>query len=102
MITLHAPVLTTPCESSSLGSYPSDKEIALLAFEHWKLEGCSHLRPEHWLNAEKELMEAYAAQGGAFAPADSDRLEEFWEKETETISGFAHSNELNLTTKGWP
>ena len=78
---MNAPVYTSPRETSSSGSHPSDKEIALLAFKHWKKEGCSHLRPEHWLNAEKELMSIYAAQGPAFAPADSERLEEFWEQE---------------------
>lgn len=98
---MNAPVYTPSSETSSQGSRPSDKEIALLAFKHWKKEGCSHLRPEHWLNAEKELMSIYAAQGAAFVPAESERLEEFWEQEMEAISCYAMDNEFSLSTKGW-
>lgn len=102
MIAPSAPVFTTTSQSSTHGSYPSDTEIALLTFENWKSEGCPQLRPDHWLTAEKKLVEAYAGQGLVFAPADSqDGLEDFWERETETISGFAHANEFNLATKGW-
>ena len=98
---MNAPVFTTPSETSSPGSHPSDKEIALLAFKHWKKEGCSHLRPEHWLNAEKELLSIYAAQGPAFVSADSERLEEFWEQEMEAISSYGMDRDLTLATKGW-
>lgn len=98
---MNAPVYTPSSETSSQGSHPSDKEIALLAFKHWRQEGCSHLRPEHWLNAEKELMSIYAAQGPAFAPAESERLEEFWEQEMEAISCYAMDNEFSHSTKGW-
>jgi hypothetical protein len=98
---MNAPVFTTPSETSSPGSHPSDKEIALLAFKHWKKEGCSHLRPEHWLNAEKELLSIYAAQGPTFAPAESERLEEFWEQEMEAISCYVMDSDLSLATKGW-
>ncbi len=98
---MNAPVYTPPSETSSPGSHPSDKEIALLAFKHWKKEGCSHLRPEHWLNAEKELMSIYAAQGPTFAPAEAERLEEFWEQEMEAISCYVMDSDLSLATKGW-
>lgn len=102
MIAPNTQVFTGHYESTStFGSYPSDKEIALLTFENWKMEGCLQLRPDHWLKAEKKLVEAYAGPGGIFAPVDSDGLEDFWERETETISGFAHANEFNLATKGW-
>ncbi len=103
MIAPSAPVFTTKSESSTYGSYPTDTEIALLTFEDWKTEGCPHLRPDHWLNAEKKLVEAYAGQNQkfVFTPADSEGLQDFWEKETETISGFAHANEFTLATKGW-
>ncbi|HEY1081560.1 MAG TPA: hypothetical protein VGE29_04820 [Prosthecobacter sp.] len=101
MIAPNTQVFTVYSESSTHGSYPSDKEIALLTFETWKMEGCPQLRPDHWLKAEKKLVEAYAGHGGIFAPLDSDGLEDFWERETETISGFAQVNELNLATKGW-
>ena len=98
---MNAPLSNTaPIESSSPGSHPSEKEIALLAFEHWKKEGCSHLRPEHWLTAEKDLMAAYAEQK-AFVPADAERLEEFWVREMETASCYALDSEHSLTTKGW-
>ncbi len=82
------------------GPHPSDTEIALLAFEHWKKEGCTHLRPEHWLTAEKELNAAYA-KGTVFAPADSERLEEFWVQEMEAASRYAVDSEHSLATKGW-
>lgn len=98
---MNAPVISIPSETFSPGSHPTDKEIALLAFKHWKKEGCNHLRPEHWLTAEKELMAAYAAQGHAFIPAESERIEEFWEQEVETLSCYAMDNELSLATKGW-
>lgn len=98
---MNAPTSTPLCETPSAGSHPTDKEIALLAFKHWKQEGCNHLRPEHWLTAEKELMAAYAAQGQAFVPAESARIEEFWEQEMETLSCYAMDSELSLATKGW-
>ncbi len=99
---MNAPVYTSPTsETSSPGSHPTDKEIALLAFEHWKQEGCSHLRPEHWLTAEKELMAEYAARGNAFVPTDSERLEDFWVQEMETASCYALDSEQSLATKGW-
>ncbi len=98
---MNAPVYTTPSETSCSGAHPSDKEIALLAFKHWKKEGCSHLRPEHWLNAEKELLSIYAAQGQAFVPAESERLEDFWEQEMEAISCYVMDSDLSLATKGW-
>lgn len=98
---MNAPVITTPSETSNTHPHPSDKEIALLAFRHWKQEGCTHLRPEHWLTAEKELTAAYAAQGSSFAPADPDRLEDFWVREMETISSYALDSEHSLATKGW-
>jgi len=98
---MNAPASTITREPQSRGSHPSDKEIALLAFKNWRQEGCSHLRPEHWLKAEKELISIYAAQGQAFAPAESERLEDFWEKEMETISCYAMDSELSLATKGW-
>ncbi len=98
---MNAPVYTPmPSAKSSPGSHPSDKEIALLAFEHWKHEGCSHLRPDHWLTAEKELKAAYA-KGSVFAPVDSERLEEFWVQEMETVSCYAVDSEHSLATKGW-
>lgn len=81
---------------------PSDKEIALLAFKHWKEEGCLHLRPEHWLTAEKELLAAYAAPGhSTFVPAAYDRMEDFFEPETTTFSCCAINDKISLTTKGW-
>ena len=98
---MNAPVFTTPSETFSPGSPPSDKEIALLAFKNWKREGCSHLRPEHWLKADKELLAVYASQAQSFLPADSERLEEFWEQEMETISCYAMDSDLLLATKGW-
>jgi len=98
---MNAPASTKPRESISRGSHPSDKEIALLAFKNWRKEGCSHLRPEHWLKAEKELLSIYAAQGQAFVPAESERLEEYWEQEMETISCYAMDSDLSLATKGW-
>ena len=90
-----------PCETSGQGSHPSDKEIALLAFKNWRKEGCSHLRPEHWLTAEKELLAIYADKEQAWVPAESERLEEFWEQEMETISCYAMDSDLSLATKGW-
>ena len=99
---MNAPVYTpTPSETSSPCSHPTDKEIALLAFKHWKKEGCSHLRPEHWLTAEKELLAAYATPRNAFIPPESERLEEFWVREMETASCYAMDSELTLATKGW-
>lgn len=98
MITLNPQALNASGESSSHGSYPSDKEIAFLAFEYWKKEGCSHLRPEHWLNAERELAEAYAKQN-IFVPAGHEDLEEYWERETETASGFTCENVFHLPGK---
>ncbi|MBN8418723.1 MAG: DUF2934 domain-containing protein [Verrucomicrobia bacterium] len=98
---MNAAVYSTPCETSNSGPHPSDKEIALLAFKNWKKEGCSHLRPEHWLKAEKELVANYAAQGPAASPVDSERLEEFWEQEMEAISCYTMDSELSLATKGW-
>ena len=98
---MNAPASPLTRESQSRGSHPSDKEIALLAFKNWRQEGCSHLRPEHWLKAEKELISIYAAQGQAFVPAESERLEDFWEQEMETISCYAMDSELSLATKGW-
>lgn len=98
---MNAPALTTLSETISPGSHPSDKEIALLAFKHWKQEGCMHLRPEHWLTAEKELMADYAAKGQAFNPDESERVEDFWEQEMEAISCYAMDSELSLATKGW-
>lgn len=98
---MNASVYSPPCETSKPGSHPSDKEIALLAFKNWKREGCSHLRPEHWLKAEKELLAVYASQGQSFAPAESERLEDFWEQEMETISCYAMDSDLLLATKGW-
>ncbi|WP_395751933.1 hypothetical protein [Prosthecobacter sp.] len=85
----------TPCPP------PSDKEIALLAFKHWKDEGCLHLRPEHWLTAEKELLAAYASEGRPMTPVDADRLDDFWERETEEASCYAMDSELSLATRGW-
>ena len=103
MIAPNTQVFSAHCHSESFShsSYPTDKEIALLTFENWKVEGCPQLRPDHWLTSEQKLLEAYAGSGGIFAPLDSDGLEDFWERETETISGFAHVNEFNLATKGW-
>lgn len=98
---MNAAVYTPPGETCSPGSHPSDKEIALLAFKKWKTEGCSHLRPEHWLRAEKELLAIYAAKGQAFVPAESDRLEEFWEQEMETLSCCVMESENTLAMKGW-
>jgi hypothetical protein len=95
------PVTHAQRETASPCPHPSDKEIALLAFKHWRQEGCQHLRPEHWLTAEKELMAAYAAEGPTLAPADADRLDEFWERETETASCYAMDSELSLATRGW-
>ncbi len=98
---MSAAVYNTPCETSSKGSHPSDKEIALLAFKHWRREGCSHLRPEHWLTAEKELLAIYAAREQSFAPVESERLEDFWEREMEAITCYTLDSELSLATKGW-
>ncbi|MDI1313058.1 DUF2934 domain-containing protein [Prosthecobacter sp.] len=98
---MNAAVYPISCETSSPGLHPSDKEIALLAFKHWKKEGCSHLRPEHWLNAEKELVAIYSSQGQPFIPAESESLENFWEQETETVSCYVMDSELSLATKGW-
>lgn len=98
---MNAAVYSTPSETSHPSSLPSDKEIALLAFKNWKKEGCSHLRPEHWLKAEKELVATYAAKGAAASPVDSERLEEFWEQEMEAITCFTMDSELSLATKGW-
>lgn len=83
MIARHLNASVTQRESSSHGSYPTDKEIAFLAFEHWKREGSPHLRPEHWLSAEKKLLAAYAAPQAAFVHTED---EELWEQETETSS----------------
>ena len=80
---------------------PPDKEIALLAFKHWKSEGCEHLRPEHWLTAEKELLAAYAAGGQASGPAEADRLDDYWEREAEEASRYAMESEFSLGTRGW-
>ncbi len=52
------------------GSYPTDEEIALLAFAHWQSEGCAHLRLEHWLNAERSLLQAYADPQPEFGSHD--------------------------------
>ena len=98
---MNASASTTTHESYSRGSHPTDKEIAMLAFKNWRQEGCSHLRPEHWLKAEKELISIYSAKGQAFVPAESERLEDFWEQEMETISCYAMDRELTLATKGW-
>ncbi|MCF7789516.1 MAG: DUF2934 domain-containing protein [Prosthecobacter sp.] len=98
---MNAAVYNKPSETCSPGSHPSDKEIALLAFKHWKKEGCSHLRPEHWLKAEKELLATYASLGQAFVPAESERLEEYWEQEMETVACYNMDSELSLATKGW-
>ncbi len=98
---MNAPAYPTTSETSSAYPHPSDKEIALLAFKHWKQEGCSHLRPEHWLTAEKELTVAYATQGNSFVPADNDRLEDFWVREMESVSCYAVDSEHSLATKGW-
>lgn len=96
MIAPAAPINGTSCESFRHGSHPTDTEISLLAFKHWKMEGGLHLRPEHWLKAEKKLLEAYSGHGSATAVTESEGLEEFCDKETETISGFAHHpSELN-------
>lgn len=98
---MNAPASTpVPSPAPSPGPHPSDAEIALLAFEHWRQEGCSHLRPEHLITAEKELLAAYA-KGSAFTPADSERLEEFWVQEMETASCYAADSEHSLATKGW-
>lgn len=99
MIPLNPQALNASSESSSHGSYPSDKEIAFLAFEFWKKEGCPHLRPEHWLNAERELAQAYARQN-MFVPAAHEDIEEFWERETETVSGFNEHNAFHFLVKG--
>ena len=72
---MNAAVNTPTCETTSPGLHPSDKEIALLAFKHWKKEGCSHLRSEHWLKAEKELVAIYAAEGQSYIPAESEWME---------------------------
>lgn len=98
---MNAAVYSSTCETSGQPSHPSDKEIALLAFKHWRKEGCSHLRPEHWLKAEKELVAIYATREPASMPAESERLEEFWEQEMETISRYTLDTELSLATKGW-
>lgn len=98
---MNAAVYSNPGVACDPGPHPSDKEIALLAFEHWRNEGCPHLRPEHWLKAEKELQAIYATQGPSLAPAESERLEEFWEQEMETISCYVMDSELSLATKGW-
>jgi hypothetical protein len=97
---MNAPVFTVPNESFSAGSHPSDKEIALLAFKHWKSEGCSHLRPEHWLFAEKELMEAYASQNHDFVPSEAERSKADWERDAEIVSCFTQGHASNLATKG--
>jgi hypothetical protein len=34
-------------------------------------------------------------------PAESERLEEYWEQEMETISCYAMDSELSLAAKGW-
>lgn len=99
---MNASLFTAPCVSTGPGSHPSDKEIALLAFKHWKLEGCSHLRPEHWLSAERELMDAYAAEGCCFVPVESARLEKFRERKAGPASGRVQVSEHNFTTKGRP
>ncbi|HBJ83358.1 MAG TPA: hypothetical protein DDZ88_05685 [Verrucomicrobiales bacterium] len=97
MIAPDASISGTSWESLRQGSYPTDAEISLLAFKHWKMEGGPHLRPEHWLKAEKKLLEAYSGHESPSVATESEGLEEFWEKQTETISGFAHHHcELNL------
>lgn len=88
---------TSSCGSFSQSSHPLDKEIALLAFEHWKTEGCPHLRMEHWLSAEKQLMEAYA-QKFFLVFAECSDLDE--SGETETVSGLVNDHETNPATKG--
>lgn len=98
---MNAPQFTSLSETSSPGSHPTDKEIALLAFKHWKLEGCHHLRPAHWLTAEKELMAVYATQGCTFMPVESERIEKFWEQELEILSSYTMDSELSFATKGW-
>lgn len=96
MIAPAAPISDASCESFRHGSHPTDTEISLLAFKHWKLEGGPHLRPEHWLKAEKKLLEAYSGHESATVATESESLEEFLRMGTETISGFAHHhNELN-------
>jgi hypothetical protein len=94
MIAPDAPLDETTCEPFRHGSHPTDTEISLLAFKHWKLEGGPHLRPEHWLKAEKKLLEAYSGHGSATFATESESLEDFFGMETETISGFAHHHEL--------
>lgn len=86
--------------SITLAPHPSDKEIALLAFEHWKSEGCSHLRPEHWLHAERELMEAYEAQSQEFASSDFENTTAGWAEDEGIVSCFAHGPISNLAMKG--
>ncbi len=90
-----------PRETENPCPHPSDKEIALLAFKHWKNEGCLHLRPEHWLTAEKELLAAYSAEGKGLVPAEADRLDDYWEQETEDASRYAMNSELSLATRDW-
>jgi Protein of unknown function (DUF2934) len=98
---MNATVFSSPCETSSHGSHPSDKEIALLAFKHWKKEGCSHLRPEHWLKAERELMAVYASRIEDSTSEESRRLDDFWEREMEAIAFRPMNGEITLTTGGW-
>jgi hypothetical protein len=98
---MNAPVNTLPHAMPSTDAHPTDKEIALLAFEHWRNEGCRHLRPEHWLTAEKELKVAYANQGPTRTAAEANRLENFWEREMETVFRHALNSEPTHTTKGW-
>lgn len=88
-------------EPYSSGSHPSDTEIALLAFENWKLEGSPYLRPEHWKNAERALQAMYAGSVGTVAVVEPEALDEYWEHETETSSGYAQFQDGNPATKGW-
>lgn len=98
---MNATVFSSSRETFSYGSHPSDKEIALLAFKNWKKEGCTHLRPEHWLKAERELMAVYASRGEDSAGEEAPHLDEFWEREMEAIAFRPMESEITLTTGGW-
>ncbi|MBB5033356.1 DUF2934 domain-containing protein [Prosthecobacter vanneervenii] len=98
---MNATVFSSPCETFSYGSHPSDKEIALLAFKNWKKEGSTHLRPEHWIKAERELMAVYASRSDDTASEESGHLDEFWEREMEAIAFRSTDSEIALTTGGW-
>lgn len=98
---MNATVFSSSRETFSYGSHPTDKEIALLAFKHWKKEGCAHLRPEHWIKAERELMAVYASRGVDSASEESGQLDEYWEREMEAVAFRSADSEITLSTGGW-